>query len=89
MFIDVDLTVATPPGLSVPADAVLDFGYSKRVFVDRGNGIFEPREVDTGEPYGDRVQILRGLAEGEKVVASGTFLVDSESRLTSSAERAH
>jgi len=89
MFVDVDLTVATPPGLSVPADAVLDFGYSKRVFVDRGNGIFEPREVDTGEPYGDRVQILRGLAEGEKVVASGTFLVDSESRLTSSAERAH
>jgi membrane fusion protein, copper/silver efflux system len=89
MFVDVDLTVATPPGLSVPADAILDFGQSKRVFVDRGNGIFEPREVDTGEPYGDRVQILRGLAEGEKVVASGTFLVDSESRLGTNPERAH
>ena len=81
MFVGVDLTVATPPGLSVPSDAVLDSGLSKRVFVDRGNGLFEPREVDTGEPYGDRVQILRGLAEGEKVVTSGTFLVDSESRL--------
>ncbi len=89
MFVDVDLTVATPPGLSVPADAVLDSGLSKRVFVDRGNGIFEPREVDTGERFGDRVQILRGLAEGEKVVASGTFLVDSESRLRLAAERAH
>jgi RND family efflux transporter MFP subunit len=83
MYVDVDLTVATPPGLSVPGDAVLDSGLSKRVFVDRGNGYFEPRQVDTGERFGDRVQILRGLAEGEKVVASGTFLVDSESRLRS------
>jgi Cu(I)/Ag(I) efflux system membrane fusion protein len=88
MFVDVDLTVATPPGLSVPADAVLDSGLSKRVYVDQGNGIFEPRPVDTGEPFGDRVQILKGLAEGEKVVASGTFLVDSESRLRLAAERA-
>jgi multidrug efflux pump subunit AcrA (membrane-fusion protein) len=89
MYVDVDLPVATPPGLSVPADAVLDSGLSKRVYVDQGNGIFEPRQVDTGEPYGDRVQILRGLAEGEKVVASGTFLVDSESRLRLAAQRAH
>ncbi|PYU64143.1 MAG: efflux RND transporter periplasmic adaptor subunit [Acidobacteria bacterium] len=87
-FVDVDLTVATPSGLSVPADAVLDSGLSKQVFVDRGNGIFEPRQVDTGEPFGDRVQILRGLAEGEKVVASGTFLVDSESRLKSVPQNA-
>lgn len=88
-FVDVDLTVATPPGLSVPADAVLDSGLSKRVFVDRGNGIFEPRQVDTGEPFGDRVQILRGLAEGERVIASGTFLVDSESRLRLGVENGH
>lgn len=89
MFVDVDLTVAAPPGLSVPADAVLDSGLYKRVFVARGNGIFEPREVVTGERFGDRVQVLRGLAEGERVVASGTFLVDSESRLRSGAESAH
>jgi RND family efflux transporter MFP subunit len=89
MYVEVDLPVATPPGLSVPADAVLDSGLSKRVYVDQGNGIFEPRQVDTGEPYGDRVQILRGLAEGEKVVASGTFLVDSESRLRLAAKRDH
>jgi RND family efflux transporter MFP subunit len=89
MFVDVDLSVATPPGLSVPADAVIDSGMSKRVFVDRGNGIFEPRQVVTGERSGDRVQILTGLSEGEKVVASGTFLVDSESRLRFAAESAH
>jgi membrane fusion protein, copper/silver efflux system len=89
MFVHVDLTVQVPSGLSVPADAVLDFGFSKRVFVDRGDGIFEPRQVDTGERFGGRVQILRGLAEGEKVVDSGTFLVDSESRLRMASESAH
>jgi multidrug efflux pump subunit AcrA (membrane-fusion protein) len=89
MFVDVELTVATPPGLSLPADAVLDSGLSKRVFVDLGNGIFAPRRVETGERFGDRVQILKGLVEGETVVASGTFLVDSESRLRSTAESAH
>jgi membrane fusion protein, copper/silver efflux system len=85
MFVDLDLRVQLPPGLSVPADAVLDSGLSKRVFVDRGDGFFEPREVETGEPFGDRVQIVRGLAEGEKVVTSATFLVDSESRLKAPA----
>jgi membrane fusion protein, copper/silver efflux system len=89
MVVNVDLTIATPPGLSVPADAVLDSGLSKRVFVDRGNGVFEPRQVETGEPFGDRVHILKGLVEGEKVIASGTFLVDSESRLRLAAESAH
>jgi membrane fusion protein, copper/silver efflux system len=81
MFVDVDLQFPVPSGLSVPADAVLDSGLSKRVFVARGNGFFEPREVETGERFGDRVQIVRGLVVGERVVTSGTFLVDSESRL--------
>jgi membrane fusion protein, copper/silver efflux system len=84
MFVDVDLTVQIPPGLSVPGDAVLDSGLSKHVFLERGNGIFEARQVETGEQFGDRVQILRGLAEGDRVVASGTFLLDSESRMHSS-----
>jgi len=85
MFVDVELSVPAPRGLSVPVDAVLDAGDRKRVFVDLGDGHFETREVVTAERYGDRVQIVKGLKEGESVVVSGTFLVDSESRLKSVA----
>jgi Cu(I)/Ag(I) efflux system membrane fusion protein len=83
MFVDVELTFQARPGLSVPDDAVIDTGLSKRVFVERGNGNFELRQVETGEHFGNRVQILGGLAQGDRVVVSGTFLVDSESRLRS------
>jgi multidrug efflux pump subunit AcrA (membrane-fusion protein) len=86
MFVDVDLTVPAPSGLSVPADAVLDFGLKQRVFVDCGAGIFEPREVETGDHFGGRIQILRGLTEGEHVVFAGTFLIDSESKLRAAAK---
>jgi Cu(I)/Ag(I) efflux system membrane fusion protein len=88
MFVDVDFALAAPTGLSVPADAVVDSGLSQRVYVDLGGGMFEPRQVETGERFGDRVQVLRGLSEGEKVVASGTFLVDSESRLKAAPQSA-
>ncbi len=81
MFVDVELPVQVPEGLSVPVEALLDSGSKKRVFVDRGNGSFEPRDVETGLRFGERVQIVKGLALGERVVVSGTFLVDSESRL--------
>jgi RND family efflux transporter MFP subunit len=85
MFVDVDLPVPAPSGLSVPTDAVLDFGLKQRVFVDRGSGLFEPREVETGLHFGDRVQILRGLTQDERVVSAGTFLLDSESKLRAAA----
>jgi YHS domain-containing protein len=76
-----------PPALTVPADAVLDSGLKKTVFVDRGNGYFEPRKVETGRYFGDRVEILKGLMAGERIVVSGNFLIDSESRFkTSSTE---
>lgn len=84
IFVDVELTIQGRSGLSVPQDAVLDSGLSKHVFVEQGNGNFELRQVETGEHFGDRVQILGGLAQGDRVVVSGTFLVDSESRLRSS-----
>ena len=81
MFVDVDLPVNLPSGVSIPVDALIDSGRTRRVFVDRGNGYFEPRQVETGVRFEDRVVIARGLKEGERVVVSGTFLVDSESRL--------
>jgi Cu(I)/Ag(I) efflux system membrane fusion protein len=65
----------------VPTDAVLDTGLKKTVFVDRGGGFFEPRVVETGWRLGNRVEITSGLAPGERIVVSGTFLLDSESRL--------
>lgn len=84
MYVDVELPVAMRAGLTVPQDAVLDSGREQRVFVERSSGVFEPRRVQTGWRLGDRVQIVHGLVEGERVVAAGTFLVDSESRMRSS-----
>ncbi|MGA2327296.1 MAG: efflux RND transporter periplasmic adaptor subunit [Bryobacteraceae bacterium] len=86
MFVDVELAVAQPARLTVPAEAVLDSGLAKTVFVDRGNGIFEPREVATGERIGDRIQILSGLKAGERIVTSGNFLIGSESQLKAATE---
>ena len=83
MFVDIELPVAKPAGLTVPVDAVIDSGRQQRVFVERSPGMFEPRQVRVGWRSGDRVEIVEGLSEGERVVSSGTFLVDSESRLKS------
>jgi multidrug efflux pump subunit AcrA (membrane-fusion protein)/YHS domain-containing protein len=81
MFVDVELPISLPPAITVPSDAVLDSGLKKTVFVDRGKGFFEPREVETGWRLGNRVEITKGLVPGEKIAMSGTFLIDSESRM--------
>lgn len=81
MFVDVELSVALPPMIAVPADAVVDSGLTRTVFVGRDDETFEPRQVRTGRRFGDRVEILEGLAAGERVVTAGTFLLDSESRM--------
>ena len=86
MFVDVELPVTMPAGLTVPADVLIDSGREQRVFVERSSGVFEPRQVQTGLRFGDRVEIVHGLAEGERVVREGTFMVDSESRLKSAAQ---
>jgi Cu(I)/Ag(I) efflux system membrane fusion protein len=86
MFVDVEFPIQLPPAVTVPVNAVLDTGLRKTVFVDRGHGFFEPREVETGWRLGNRVEITRGLAQGERIVTSGTFLIDSESRMELAAE---
>ncbi len=53
--------------------------------MDRGNGFFEPRQVETGWRLGDRVEITKGLMPGEQIVISGNFLIDSESRMKMAA----
>jgi RND family efflux transporter MFP subunit len=81
MFVDVELHVTMPAAITAPADAVIDTGRRKTVYVDLGNGAFEPRGVETGWRLGDRVQITSGLLEGERIVVAGNFLIDSESRM--------
>jgi hypothetical protein len=81
MFVDVDFLIPLPPAIAVPAGAVLDSGRRKIVFISLGGGYFEPREVVTGWRFGDRVEIVKGLAPGEEIVFSGNFLIDSESRM--------
>lgn len=81
MFVDVEFPLNLPPSLTVPAEAVLDTGMQKTVFVDRGAGVFEPRRVETGWRMDNRVEIVKGLMDGERIVVSGNFLIDSETRL--------
>jgi len=85
MYADVEFHVNIPSTLTVPSDAVLNAGERQTVFVDRGNGFFEPRQVKTGEREGDRIQILSGLKDGERIVVSGNFLIDSESQMKAAA----
>ena len=65
----------------VPAEAVVNTGQSTYVFLAHAGGRFEPRLVQTGREDGERVQIVRGVAPGDTVVQSASFLIDSESRL--------
>lgn len=67
--------------LTVPRSAVLSTGERSIIFVRDSSGMLTPREVAVGAANDDRVEILRGLAAGETVVSSATFLVDAESNL--------
>jgi Cu(I)/Ag(I) efflux system membrane fusion protein len=69
--------------LVVPAEAVIRTGTRAVVIVRKDGGAFEPREVKLGAELGDDIEVAAGLAEGEQVVASGQFLIDSEARLRS------
>ncbi|HEY0436369.1 MAG TPA: hypothetical protein VGC92_07010, partial [Phenylobacterium sp.] len=68
-------------GLAIPKSAVLDTGVRQVVYVQVGPGRFAGREVRLGPPAGDLVQVLQGLAAGEQVVTSASFLIDSQSQL--------
>ncbi len=85
MFVDLELPVNLPAMVTIPREALLDTGLKQTVFMDRGNGIFEPRAVEAGRHFDDRVEIVKGLLPGEKIVVSGNFLLDSESRLKNSS----
>ena len=73
MFMDVEFPINLPPTVNVPVDAIMDSGAKKTVFVDRGNGYFEPRRVKTGWCLGDRVEITRGVGAGGSYRHLGEF----------------
>jgi len=75
-----------PKVMAIPADAVIDSGARTVALVAKGEGRFEPREVKLGRRGQDYVEVLDGVAEGEEVVTSATFLIDSESNLKAALE---
>lgn len=81
MYGTVLINVKRAPSLAIPAQAVLDSGHRQVVFVAQEKGRFEPREVTLGPKVGSFFEVNQGLKEGERIVTSGTFLLDSESRL--------
>jgi RND family efflux transporter MFP subunit len=88
MFVDVFLEAVTASVLSVPESAVIQTGERTLVFVDKGEGRYEPREVALGARVAAGYEVLRGLTAGERVVVSANFLLDSESSLRSAIARA-
>jgi membrane fusion protein, copper/silver efflux system len=86
MYANVEVKTSKGSGLLVPEEAILDSGNRRIVFVQKAEGMFEPREVQTGVHSSGTVEIKSGLTAGEKIVASGNFLIDSESQLKSALE---
>lgn len=87
MFAQVALGDAGNAALLVPSEAVIRTGTRTIVMLATGNGRYQPAEVRTGRESGGQTEILEGLSAGEKVVASGQFLLDSEASLTGIAAR--
>lgn len=89
MYVEVGIAVPLGRRLVVPEEAVMDTGTRKIAFVKTGPGHFEPREVSVGQEAEDGVEILSGLTEGEEVVTSANFLIDSESKLKAALSQTH
>jgi Cu(I)/Ag(I) efflux system membrane fusion protein len=81
MVVDIDLEGAARSGVTVSADAVIDTGTQRRVYLALGDGQYQLRQVETGRQEGDRIEIRDGLKAGDRVVTAGAFLLDSESRM--------
>ena len=87
MFASVTFGGASQPALLIPTEAVIRTGRRTLVMLSAPGGRFRPAEVRTGREAGGRTEVLAGLSEGEQVVASGQFLLDSEASLVGVAAR--
>jgi Cu(I)/Ag(I) efflux system membrane fusion protein len=81
MFATVEIAADLGPRLTIPADACLDTGARQVVYVDMGEGVFQPRRVRTGLRSDQGVEVLEGLKPGERVAWRPVFLIDSEAKL--------
>jgi len=81
MFTDVEIKIDLGKRLVIPSDAVIDTGTKQVVYMDKGEGYFEPREVALGMRADEMVEVIKGLKAGEKVAAAANFLIDSEAKL--------
>jgi membrane fusion protein, copper/silver efflux system len=81
MYANAEIEINAGRKLAVPDEAVLDSGLRKVVFLDKGEGRFEPAEVKIGNKFDGYYEVLAGLSPGERILASAGFLLDSESRL--------
>ena len=87
MYVDAEIASGNPePVLAVPDSAVLDTGSRQSVFIDKGQGRFEPRDVKLGYRGNGYVEVREGVSNGEPVVVSANFLIDAESNLKAALE---
>ena len=83
MYANVELRVNLGTRLAIQQEAVIESGQKQVVFLHHGGGRLEPRLIKTGVKTGEWSEVLEGLKEGEHIVTSANFLIDSESRLKS------
>jgi Cu(I)/Ag(I) efflux system membrane fusion protein len=81
MYVNADLAIDLGEGLTIPINAVVPTGRRNIVFLDKGNGRLQPCVVQLGSQIRDAYQVLSGLKEGDRVVASANFLIDAESQV--------
>jgi Cu(I)/Ag(I) efflux system membrane fusion protein/cobalt-zinc-cadmium efflux system membrane fusion protein len=81
MFVNVDLQVPLGNQLVIPVSGVFESGTRQIVFVEKGTGYLEPRDVQLGPQAGEEYIVMKGLKAGERIVTSANFLIDSESQL--------
>jgi Cu(I)/Ag(I) efflux system membrane fusion protein len=86
MFANVEIEMPEAASLVVPQSAVVQAGTRSFVFRALGEGRFRPQAVELGRRFGEEIEIRSGLAAGDSIVRSGTFLVAAESRLRAALE---
>ena len=89
MFVNAAIKIELQASVVVPVTAVLSTGNRQVVWVQKSERVFEPRVVTLGDRAGEFYQVLSGLEEGDTIVSSGGYLIDSESQLETAMTSGH